>query len=157
LVPYFSFSFFHCVGYLRDILLPALLAGVSIPAGIRAATLNMANAAQRHQPKTLHVATYWEVLLTPIYILLQVITFRQSILSPVIYFQFLSVRYVTSASTRSAFHRIRTVCDARLVPMAAQAGIGGTLARVYTRSRDWLIQFSEKRLRQPTAAPRAAN
>ncbi|KAI9187934.1 Transmembrane protein 33 [Blastocladiella emersonii ATCC 22665] len=157
LVPFAAFSIFHCIGYTKDMLLPAVFPPGTAPPALTALATKAGAFSAKYQPQALHFAAYWEITATPLFLAYQLITFSQAIIAPLVYFQFVMVRYLTSATTRSASSVVRRELDTRFEPLAAQPNVLSHVGRAYLYARDALIRFADSRMAPPAQpAPAAA-
>ncbi|KAI9222595.1 hypothetical protein BC828DRAFT_345894 [Blastocladiella britannica] len=147
LVPYTAFSLFHTISYSRDTLLPAVFPPPTPPPAVIAALVTRATAfATQRQPQALQLASYWELTATPLYLILQVLTWRQSFFAPIFYAQFMVTRYMTSGTTRAAATTVRRELDGRMEPLAARADVVGHVGRAYIVARNWVGGYLDKRM-----------
>ncbi|KAJ1508756.1 hypothetical protein HMI54_002947 [Coelomomyces lativittatus] len=150
MIPYFSFSIFHVLSYFRESLLPALSPSYRFPSDNNAGFLKSFDKYNDNlikktiQPKAVELASLWECSVTPIWLLIQCLLFRQNILMLIVYFQFLLFRYVTSLTTRASFAKIRAKGDQLLLPHLQSPSVLGKIANGYVSARNYLISFSEK-------------
>lgn len=144
LVPYFSFSVFHVLGYFRDFLLPTLLPSPSFASFRKTFHTLSTNFTNSFQPTAMDMAALWECAITPIWLLLQCLTFRQNIFALFVYLQFLFFRYLTSSSTRTAFSKLRAKGDQVFLHHLQSQSIMGKAANFYVYCRDYLTAWTSK-------------
>ncbi|KAF9351535.1 hypothetical protein BGX34_000505 [Mortierella sp. NVP85] len=149
LIPYAVFAFFNSLNYIRTNLLPALFP--EPPAGTTDAIYNKVNAFSRNLQVWTQVnhagamafVAYIEVVGVMGSLIFGAITFQSSLLSPIVYANFLRFRYYFSLHTRTAFALIRARLDNLFVPAAGNPQIPPAVARGYTMARDFIIRFGE--------------
>ncbi|ORZ31756.1 hypothetical protein BCR44DRAFT_395162 [Catenaria anguillulae PL171] len=158
LVPYASFSLFHCIGYMHSILLPAIFPPATNPAPAIVSGLSAKASAfsATYQPQALQVASYWEITVTPLYLVMQVLLWRQALLAPLVYAQFMAVRYLTSATTRSASANVRRILDSKFEPLAARPDALGSVGSVYIAIRNRIVGYLDARMSAAAPAPAPA-
>ncbi|KAJ3362551.1 hypothetical protein GGF32_005996 [Allomyces javanicus] len=154
LLPYFMYSLFHALTYYRSVLVPNLWPGgpAALPAFIQRLLDRHANLTSAIQPRALAFAAYWEVLVTPVYVVIQVLLMQQLVLAPLVYANFMTKRYQTAAGTRAAFHTLRAWGDDWIVPLTTDewtAGVGGkaigSVGAAYIAVRNGVIRYAEYR------------
>ncbi|KAJ2741557.1 Transmembrane nucleoporin [Coemansia sp. BCRC 34301] len=156
LLPFVVFSLFHVITYTRSSVIPLFFPSVAseiqrartAPAG---SVVEMSGAGRvskflgdwssRYYSPALRKVGVWEVAAIGSWLVVGVLTLQVPILAPLIYFQFLRMRYALSAPTRAAFHRVRVICDHFLVPPAASAHVPGVVTDSYVKVRDVLVRM----------------
>ncbi|KAJ3372475.1 hypothetical protein GGF31_001916 [Allomyces arbusculus] len=154
LLPYFMYSLFHALTYYRSVLVPTLWPGgpTALPGFVQRLLDRQANITSAIQPRALAFAAYWEVLVTPVYVVIQVLLMQQLVLAPLVYANFMTKRYQTAAGTRAAFHTLRAWGDDWIVPLTTDewtAGVGGkaigSVGAAYIAVRNGVIRYAEYR------------
>ncbi|KNE69018.1 hypothetical protein AMAG_13893 [Allomyces macrogynus ATCC 38327] len=154
LLPYFMYSLFHALTYFRSVLVPTLWPGgpAALPGFIQRVLDRQANITSAIQPRALAFAAYWEVLVTPVYVVIQVLLMQQLVLAPLVYANFMTKRYQTAAGTRTAFHTLRAWGDDWIMPLTTDewtAGVGGkaigSVGVAYIAVRNGVIRYAEYR------------
>ncbi|KAF9947207.1 hypothetical protein BGZ65_009015 [Modicella reniformis] len=160
LLPFTVFAFFNSLNYTRTNILPTFFPPP--PAGTTDETYNDVSLISRK----LHVWTesnhaaamtfvaYVEVIGVMGSLIIGAITFQSSILSPIVYGNFLRYRYFFSAETRTAFALIRSSLDNFFLPPSGNPSIPPVVVRGYTMARDAVIRFGQAPVHQAAAAPR---
>ncbi|KAJ3374337.1 hypothetical protein GGF31_007857 [Allomyces arbusculus] len=150
LVPYFCFSLFHCIGYTRDVLVRTVFPS-TVPTPVNRILALLATFTTTYQPRALQLATYWEVTVVPIYLVGQVLLWRQAIAAPVVYAQFLLLRYVHSHTTRAACAHVRTVTDRNVLE---RPSVPAQVKAAYVKARDTIVRVATQRMQGAGAGAR---
>ncbi|PVU96239.1 hypothetical protein BB561_001308 [Smittium simulii] len=163
LVPFLIFSVFHASGYLRLTLIPAIYPTVSVEienakrAGSTSTTsltfpakvsMFLMSSFTNYYSSALKLVSLWEVSVIMVWVTLFALTFRISLFFPIVYAQFLRIRYVTSPPVRAAFHTIRTYLDSKIIGPNASQSIPPTLAQYYVKCRDYLVNMGNNIVNQ---------
>ncbi|PWA00537.1 hypothetical protein BB558_003438 [Smittium angustum] len=166
LIPYFIFSFFHASSYLRLTIIPLVFPQVTSElekaraAGQTSVPLSLPSKVSQflgtsignYYSTALKIVSTWEIAAIMPWLTLTALTFQASFIAPIIYAQFLRIRYTTSPPTRAAFHTVRVFLDGKLTPPTASASIPPVVTKYYTIARDYIVAIGNQ-LTNQTPAP----
>ncbi|KAF9960224.1 hypothetical protein BGZ72_007615 [Mortierella alpina] len=154
LMPYAIFAFFNALNFTRTNLIPVFFPATAD--GAAGAKASQAAALSRkiqvwtdkNHANAMAFVAYVEVIGVMGSLILGAITFQSSLLSPIVYANFLRFRYFFSIHTRAAFALLRARLDAQIIgnpkipPKAVQA---------YEIARGAITRFGMAAVQQPAA------
>ncbi|OLY82664.1 Tetra-spanning protein 1 [Smittium mucronatum] len=165
LVPYYIFSIFHTSSYFRLTIIPLFFPKVvselenarnaapgtsvqlSLPAQI---SRFLGTRVSSYYSIALKVVSIWEIVVVFVWVSIGALSFRISFFSPIIYIQFLRLRYVTSPQTRTAFSNIRAFLDSKLTPPTASPKIPPSVTKYYVIARNYIITVGDQLTNTPS-------
>ncbi|KAI9500355.1 Transmembrane nucleoporin [Coemansia spiralis] len=169
LIPFVVFSLFHVLTYVRSTLIPTIFPLVPAeiqrarqteqPAMSMAARVSkaMGEWSSKYYTPALREVGVWEAAGICVWLCVGALTLQSPLTAPVVYFQFLRMRYALSAPTRAAFRRVRTFLDGVLTPPTAHTAVPGVVTDTYIRMRDILVKMGDGIMdpsaRQPQPQP----
>ncbi|KAJ1906906.1 Transmembrane nucleoporin [Coemansia sp. IMI 209127] len=160
LVPFVVFSLFHVLTYARSVLIPtvfpnitqeierarraeqqqATMPAISMPARV---SKFLGDWSTKYYSPALREVGVWEVAVICVWVSVGALTFQTPFVAPLVYLQFLRMRYALSAPTRAAFRRVRAWLDRTLTPPMASANVPGVVTDSYIRVRDILVKMGD--------------
>ncbi|OMJ15102.1 Tetra-spanning protein 1 [Smittium culicis] len=164
LVPFYIFSIFHASSYFRLTMIPLLFptvvselensrtsapgssAQLSIPAKI---SRFLGTRVGSYYSIALKVVSIWEIVVVFLWLSLGALTFQISFFAPIIFVQFLRLRYVTSPQTRAAFTNVRAFLDNKLTPPTAGPKVPPAVTKYYTIARNYVISIGDQLVNTP--------
>ncbi|KAI7893734.1 uncharacterized protein EV154DRAFT_439371 [Mucor mucedo] len=157
LIPFFTFSAFHALGYIRTNIIPNVFP--------RTATSGDAPATISWQSKTQQQIKAWtdqyygvamrfvaQSEVTVIAVRLTFGLFRFNFLPVILFCQFLRFRYHLSTYTRQTFTELRVRLDTLLLPPNADARIPAVVPKVYVMAKDMITKFGDSIVQQQAPA-----
>jgi len=157
-IPFFVFSVFHLLNYVRVHLLPVLFPELkaSTAAGSQAATpTGISHKISRalnsiivnNNPIALYYVAYFEVVAVMGALIIGAFSLK-SIFAPLFYAQFLRLRYNLSPHTRRAFSDLRTRLDASIIGQnRLPSKVPPVLVKAYKFLQNALISFGQAGVR----------
>ncbi|CEG66997.1 hypothetical protein CU097_015251 [Rhizopus azygosporus] len=157
LVPFFTFSAFHALGYVRNNIIPNVFPTAARTNGDAPATWQ-AKAQQgiktwtdKYYSTAMRFVAHSEVTIIAPRLILGL--FRLNFVPLFLFAQFLRFRYHLSSYTRQAFTELRVKCDKLLLPPNADPRIPPGITNAYNLVKHWITRFGEAGVqRQPAAA-----
>ncbi|KAJ3015301.1 hypothetical protein HKX48_004673 [Thoreauomyces humboldtii] len=138
LIPYTVFSLFHFLNYFRSEILPALLPPAQFPVTLKAndAILRFIKNYQSRALAQVGAAEIWVIFPT---LIIGIFMRWSSFMAPILYFRFMSFRYMTSPVTRQAVADLRVRADA----LASNPKLPPIVLKSYQAVRDMIIRFGD--------------
>jgi len=147
--PFALYSVFHFIGYFRSTILLTLYPNVkqelesktqtpSLPTRLH---FTLGKFAEKYSVKTIQLASFLEVSLVPIYLLLRVTTRFRSIFSLFFYGQFLRQRASQSAQTRASFNQLAAILDRYILQSAVPTQVQNIYIRIKAFMSSLIIQI----------------
>ncbi|KAJ3106334.1 hypothetical protein HDU97_006532 [Phlyctochytrium planicorne] len=157
LIPFVTFSMFHSLNYFRtEVLIRIAPPGHSLHAAVTQRIIpNLLRFTQAYQSKALELVAYLEIWLIPVYLLLSALVGGASIVSVILFAQFLRFRYFFSALTRKAVADLKARTDG----FVARPGMPMWVSATYQRAVELIAKWGDVSGGQapagapPTAAP----
>ncbi|RCH93725.1 hypothetical protein CU098_002512, partial [Rhizopus stolonifer] len=155
LIPFFTFSGFHALGYIRANIIPNVF-----PTNVeREEVVNTWQAKTQQRVKSwtdkyysiaMRFVAHSEVTIIAVRLALGI--FRLKLVPIFLFAQFLRFRYHLSSYTRQTFTELRVRLDSLLLPPKADARIPPAVGNVYNMIKIWISKFGEAGVqRQPAA------
>ncbi|KAI8393954.1 uncharacterized protein BYT42DRAFT_552844 [Radiomyces spectabilis] len=150
LIPFFTFSTFHALGYIRTNLIPAVFPAPRAPAGQSSSAQPTWQAKLQQQIKAwtdknygvaMRLVAQAEVVVIAGRLLLGL--FRLHIVPIFLFAQFLRFRYHLSTYTKQAFTDLRVSLDRLLLPPTADPRIPSAVGNFYTTVKSMIIRYGD--------------
>ncbi|KAF9586051.1 hypothetical protein BGW38_010111 [Lunasporangiospora selenospora] len=160
LIPYAIFAFFNALNYTRTNILPAIFppppAGITDPTATRVTAISRKIQVwtEKNHASAMALVAYVEVVGVMGSLIIGAITFQSSLLSPVVYANFLRFRYFFSLHTRTAFALIRARLDSLITPSGGNPKIPPVVVQAYVAVRGAITRFGQAAVQQPAASAR---
>ncbi|OZJ04835.1 hypothetical protein BZG36_02324 [Bifiguratus adelaidae] len=159
-IPFLVFSLFHCLGYIRTVVFPtffpnnpsangsAQASGQASPAQNVTAKLSqqMKNFTDKNYGPAMQFVSYIEVVGIMGRLILGALTFRSSLMAPVVFAHFLRFRYFLSTYTRAAFHDVATRLDRVMLPPTAK--VPPVVGQVYSTIKGLIVRYGQSVVQQ---------
>lgn len=134
LIPYVAFSTFHTVTFTRSDIVPAISPPSEDLSLAKKVSQLLGSFVTEYQGKALRIAAFAEVWIIMPYLCLSIIFGSTSILTPLLYGNFLRFRHFYSPLTKEAMRDLRIKFDGWTAdPRVPEFG-----RNIYTRFRDFL-------------------
>ncbi|EIE91502.1 hypothetical protein RO3G_16213 [Rhizopus delemar RA 99-880] len=156
LIPFFTFSTFHALGYVRTNIIPNIFPAATSNNGTtvtwQAKTQQKIKAwTDKYYSVAMRFVAHSEVTVIAVRLLLGV--FRLQLVPIFLFAQFLRFRYHLSSYTRQTFTELRVRFDSLLLPPTADPRIPPVISNAYNVAKIWVSKFGEAGVqRQPAAA-----
>ncbi|KAG9323217.1 hypothetical protein KVV02_007949 [Mortierella alpina] len=154
LIPYAIFAFFNALNFTRTNLLPVFFPasadGAADAKASQAAALSRKIQVwtDKNHSTAMAFVAYVEVIGVMGSLILGAITFQSSLLSPIVYANFLRFRYFFSIHTRAAFALLRARLDAQIV---GNPKVPPKAVKAYEIVRGAVTRFGMAAVQQPAA------
>ncbi|KAG0207565.1 hypothetical protein BGX28_001228 [Mortierella sp. GBA30] len=150
LIPYAIFAFFNAINFTRTNLIPVFFPSTTDAKDAQAAGLSRKIQVwtEKNHASAMALVAYVEVLGVMGSLIIGAITFQSSLLSPIVYANFLRFRYFFSIHTRAAFALLRARLDAQIV---GNPKIPPKAIKAYEIARGAVIRFGMAAVQQPAA------
>ncbi|CAG8680795.1 5249_t:CDS:2, partial [Acaulospora morrowiae] len=162
LLPYATFSLFHSITYFRTNILPTFFPPSHQPySGSQSSSTsspyeqwanNMSRFimtwVQRHYDQAMRTVSFFEVVVITLMLIWNILMFRLSFYTLIIYFFFLRMRYHMNQFSRQAFIELGQFLDGWLVPPSASANIPSYVTKAYLQAKSaviWAGSFNPQR------------
>ncbi|CAO0795357.1 unnamed protein product [Mucor circinelloides] len=160
LIPFFTFSAFHALGYVRTNIIPYVFPRPAAPAGGNETAPASWQASVQEKIKSWTDKYYGAAMrfvaqseVTVIAVRLILGLFRLNIVPIILFAQFLRFRYHLSTYTRQTFTELRVKLDALLLPPSADPRIPAVVTKAYTMAKGVITQFGNSIVQaQPATA-----
>ncbi|KAI8375598.1 hypothetical protein EDC96DRAFT_495866 [Choanephora cucurbitarum] len=155
LIPFFTFSTFHALGYIRTNIIPNLFprpanSGDASPAWQAQTQQQIKTLTDKYYGAAMRFVAQSEV--TVIALRLVVGLLRLNFMPLILFAQFLRFRYHLSTYTRQTFTELRVKLDSLLLPPSADPRIPPVATKAYITLKDLISRFGNSIVQQPAAA-----
>ncbi|GAA5804498.1 hypothetical protein EDC94DRAFT_624434 [Helicostylum pulchrum] len=159
LIPFFTFSAFHALGYVRTNIIPNVFPRTAAAAGTTGDAPIAWQSKTQQQIKTWTDKYYGVAMrfvaqseVTIIAVRLMFGLLRLNVVPIVLFAQFLRFRYHLSTYTRQTFTELRVKMDQMLLPPTAHARIPPVVAKVYNMAKGMITKFGDSIVQQQAPA-----
>ncbi|KAI8888753.1 hypothetical protein K501DRAFT_320699 [Backusella circina FSU 941] len=142
LIPYFIFSTFHAMGYIRKVILPVIFHPIQEETDIQMFQQRLKQYSDSYYGSAMRCVAQIEVILILGRLFLGLI-FGFRVVSFFVFTQFLKFRYNLSSYTRHVFKDVRTLLDRILIPPTASVSIPPIITNCYITTRDIIIRYGQ--------------
>ncbi|KAI8986010.1 hypothetical protein BDB01DRAFT_834788 [Pilobolus umbonatus] len=152
LIPFFTFSSFHALGYIRTNIINTLFPRpANSGASWQAKTQQQIKSwTDKYYSVAMRLVAQSEVTIISVRLFFGLFRFQ---ILPIFFFaQFLRFRYHLSAYIRQTFADLRIKCDTLLLPPTADPRIPEIVPKVYTIAKGMIIKFADS-IVQPQPGP----
>ncbi|KAF9586017.1 hypothetical protein BGW38_010411 [Lunasporangiospora selenospora] len=156
LIPYGIFAFFNAINYVRTSLIPTFYppGPDGKLQGVGAETSRKIQVwTEKNHTKAMALVAYVEIVGVMGSLILGAITFQSSLLSPIVYANFLRFRYFFSLHHRAAFEVLRARLDNWIVPPGGNPKMHPQVVKAYEVARGAITRFGMAAVQPPSAAP----